>query len=78
MSTILFVDPVCPRPYGASLDGQRVRGLGGTEFIAASQLFRDTKPVPGNTERHERGQATTAIGRVVVDIISAHELGLVG
>ena len=57
---------------------KRVRGLGGTEFIAASQLYRDTQPVLGNIERHERGQATTAIGRVVVDIISAHELGLVG
>jgi glycosyltransferase involved in cell wall biosynthesis len=35
MSTILFVDPACPRPYGADLDGQRVRGLGGTEGTVA-------------------------------------------
>ena len=35
MSTILFVDPACPRPYDADLDGQRVRGLGGTEGTVA-------------------------------------------
>ena len=71
MSTILFVDPACPRPYGADLDGQRVRGLGGTEGTVARLTTELARTDGVIVAQHNRERAEMSGG---VEFVAASQL----